>query len=96
LRGLLAEEMESLLYVLGDKSKDWKHSRDRLLGVGGRMTDETGIMRVGDARLPEGVRRLIAVSLEEKQVTKTGLASSDVLEYGRCGWSCAGRSLKHN
>lgn len=74
LRGLLAEEMEGLLHVLGD---GWQAERDRLLGVGGRMTDETGIMRVGDARLPEGVRRLIAVSLEDKQAS---LTPTDVLE----------------
>ncbi len=80
LRGLLAEEMESLIYAFGDKAKNWKESRDRLLGVGGRMTDETGIMRVGDARLPEGVRRLIAVSLEEKQAATSGLTPTDVLE----------------
>jgi hypothetical protein len=80
LRGLLAEEMEGLLYNLGDKAKEWKESRDRLLGVGGRMTNEMGIMRVGDARLPEGVRRLIAVSLEEKRAATSGLTPTDVLE----------------
>jgi len=81
LRGLLAEELESLLYALSDdKAKNWRDSRDRLLGVGGRMTDETGIMRVGDARLPEGVRRLIAVSLEERQAATSGLTPTDVLE----------------
>lgn len=65
LRGLLAEEMESLLYSLqatrGDK---WYTARDGLLGVTARALDETGIMHVGDARFPTGLRQLIAYSLE--------------------------------
>lgn len=86
LRGLLAEEMENLLYALGvdraqpqseEKKKKWKNASDKLLGIGGRMTDEIGIMRVGDARLPEGVRRLIAMTLEDKQAS---LTPNDVLE----------------
>jgi hypothetical protein len=86
LRGLLAEEMENLLYALGvdraqrqsgEKEKKWKEAGDRLLGIGGRMTDEIGVMRVGDAQLPEGVRRLIAVSLEERD---SRLTPTDVLE----------------
>ena len=75
LRGLLAEEMESLLYALGEKKKDWERSRDRLLGVEARMIDETGILHVGDGCLPDGIRRLIAVTLDENK-----LGSADVLE----------------
>jgi hypothetical protein len=84
LRGLLAEEMESLLHALGvdraqpqrdEKKKEWKDAGDRLLGVGGRMTDETGVMHVGDACLPDGVRRLVAVSMDERK-----LAPAEVLE----------------
>src|SRR5262245_16997945 len=86
LRGLLAEEMENLLYGLGvdraqrqsgEKEKKWNDAGDRLLGIGGRMTDEIGVLRVGDAQLPEGVRRLIAVSLEENN---SRLTPTDVLE----------------
>ncbi len=89
LRGLLAEETDGLLDMLGidrsqtqhdERKKKWKDAGDRLLGIGGRMTDETGIMRVGDACLPEGVRRLIAVSLEARQQATGGLTPTDVLE----------------
>lgn len=76
LRGLLAEEMEGLLFALGvDRSLPltgqreikWKEAADRLLGVGGRMSEEDGIMRVGDACLPERLRWLIAASVEDRK-----------------------------
>jgi hypothetical protein len=83
LRGLLAEEMHSLLYSLGvegDQRKDnerWKRSRDRLLGAERRMADETGILHVGDACLPERLRELIAESIDEK---KGEITRSHILE----------------
>jgi len=67
LRGLLTEEMESLLYALGGtRSAKWQNSRDRLLGISARTLDETGILHISDAQLPERVRRLIAFSLEDQ------------------------------
>lgn len=66
LRGLLAEEMESLLYALG-KEKEWKETRNRLLGDEARLLDETGILRVGHAQLPEAVRQLIAAEVEAEK-----------------------------
>jgi hypothetical protein len=78
LRGLLAEEMRGLLYALGVEDKErWKRSRDRLLGADGRMSDETGILHVGDACLPERLRSLIAESIDEKKGVVT---PSNVLE----------------
>lgn len=66
LRGLLAEEMKSLLHALEPaRAEQWEAARQRLLGAEGCLTEETGIMRVGDARLPEPVRDLITVTLAE-------------------------------
>lgn len=67
LRGLLAEEMEGLLFALVDprqQAAPWQTVRDRLLGTSGAFLDESGILHVGDARLPENVRQLIAASVE--------------------------------
>lgn len=76
LRGLLAEEMEGLLFVLGvdrtktpaePQKKKLKDASDRLLGEDGRMIDESGILHVGDACLPENLRRLIEASVDEEE-----------------------------
>lgn len=70
LRGLLAEEMESLLYALG-KQEEWKDTRNRLLGDEARLLDETGVLRVGHAQLPEAVRCLVMAEVErEKEVRR--------------------------
>ena len=79
LRGLLAEEMEGLLYALGDqKATTWRVSRDRLLGTSARMTDESGILHIGDACLPERLRRLIVESLdaEDDRITRLSVLES--------------------
>jgi hypothetical protein len=66
LRGLLAEEMESLLYALG-KEEEWREARARLLGESARLLDETGILRVSDAQLPARVRQLITATVEAEK-----------------------------
>jgi len=66
LRGLLAEEMESLLYALGNRP-ELKSARDRLLGEEARLLDETGILHVGHAQFPEAVRQLIAAEVEAEK-----------------------------
>ncbi len=72
LRGLLAEEMEAMLHALElEQTAKWKESRDRLLGLEARMSDETGILRVGDACLPPGLRQLLIASVEPDQAKRS-------------------------
>jgi CRISPR-associated protein Csx10 len=74
LRGLLSEEMESLLYALGaERARKWELAKGRLLGTTGRTLNETGNLHVGDATLPERVRNLIAATIYRKsgEVTPT-------------------------
>lgn len=71
LRGLLAEEIESLLDVLGERQQFWQETRNRLLGVSGAIS-ENGILRVSDARLSEGLWRLLAWSVERRKDTRVG------------------------
>lgn len=69
LRGLLAEEMENLVFVLQqvrpDQDEKWRRARDRMLGKSGAFFDETGIMHVGDAQLPQNLRLLLVASVQE-------------------------------
>lgn len=84
LRGLISEEMESLLYSLNAaaaaKLNKWTAVRDRLIGTSSRFLDETGILHVSDARLPEAVRLLIAFSRETYPEQVERLSRSAVLD----------------
>lgn len=85
LRGLLAEEMESLLFALGIPARkqsqsephkqELKNAADRLLGVEAKLNDEEGIMHVGNACLPVNLRRLIEQSIDEDdgRITRTSV-----------------------
>lgn len=68
LRGLLAEELRGLLYALRlEENARWRRSRDRLLGDDGQMIGESGTLHIGDACLPENLRRLIEASVDEEE-----------------------------
>jgi len=58
LKGLLVEEVANLLYALNlqENTRYWVTAADNLFGKSGTMTDETGILRVSDARLPKPLR----------------------------------------
>ena len=78
LRGLLAEEMRGLLYVLDlENNPRWGLACDRLLGTDGAMLHRSGIMRISDGTLPKAVRQLIADATDER---KGDVTRSMVLE----------------
>jgi len=83
LRGLLAEEMRGLLFALNlEKADKWKESLERLLGVEGKMTDEMGILHIGDARLPSRLRQFLIASVEPDETKRDDkkLAPEQMLE----------------
>ncbi|RIK82029.1 hypothetical protein DCC62_00920 [candidate division KSB1 bacterium] len=64
LKGLLAESAENVVYALEKQGqKDWCTTKNALFGKPGRGRDleERGILRVGDARLPESLRTLVLI-----------------------------------
>ncbi|MBI1766356.1 MAG: hypothetical protein HYR56_33535 [Acidobacteria bacterium] len=71
LRGLLAEEIESLLDALGERAELWRTTRNRLLGVSGAING-SGILHIGDARLSDGLWRLLAWSVEQRGNQRVG------------------------
>lgn len=79
VRGLLAEETKSLLFALGEKpAEKWRVSCHRLFGEAGRMMDDPryGILSVGDASLPERLRRLMAYAVQKEQLTPDEILNS--------------------
>lgn len=82
LRGLLTEEIEGVLYALerSGRHEMWREAKRRLIGESGRMLDdETGILSIGDARLPENLRRLLACAVDSGSSRVTRAALLDTL-----------------
>ncbi|MGQ9482639.1 RAMP superfamily CRISPR-associated protein [Chloroflexus sp.] len=77
LKGLLAEECANLLYALElqGRADNWHQIAYRVFGSPGSTTEDTGTLRVGDARLPEPLRLAIKMS-----VSKGDLTADEVLE----------------
>ena len=77
LKGLLAEECANLLYALElqQQADRWRQTAYRMFGQPGSTIEDTGILRVSDARLPESLRAAIKI-----EVRKGDLAAEEVLE----------------
>lgn len=85
LKGLLVEEVANLLYALkiqnNPKYTEWENAADTLFGKSGTITDETGILRVGDARLPKPLRDMVRYeSYQSKGSYKFAISRIDILE----------------
>ncbi|WP_299757770.1 RAMP superfamily CRISPR-associated protein [uncultured Chloroflexus sp.] len=66
LKGLLAEECANLLYALTlqEKAEQWRDRAYRVFGYPGSTSKDTGMLRVGDARLPKPLRDAIRVMID--------------------------------
>jgi len=62
LNGLLAEAAENIVFAL-KKDAEWKKAKDALFGLGGSGLEGRGILHIGDAQLPEALRKAM---LDEK------------------------------
>ena len=57
LKGLLAESAENVVFALEEQDgTGWKEVKKRLFGTGGRGDKERGMLHIGDAELPAGLR----------------------------------------
>jgi hypothetical protein len=77
LKGLLAEECANLLYALElqQQADRWLQTAYRMFGRPGSTIEDTGTLRVGDARLPESLRAAISMAV------RTGdMSAGEVLE----------------
>jgi hypothetical protein len=78
LRGLLAEECANLLYAVGlqQSAHTWGETAYALFGQPGSTTADTGMLRVGDARLPESLRDAVRQAIERKELKSEGVLES--------------------
>lgn len=76
LKGLLSEECDNLIAVLSHHQEEWKRVAARLFGNPGSTHHTMGIVRVGDACLPEDLRQAVAWQIEDETLTKTEILDS--------------------
>ncbi len=70
LKGLLSEECDNLIWALcDDKQVCWRNIADRLFGVSGSSLNTIAAVHVGDAQLPEDLRKAVANEIQEEQLT---------------------------
>lgn len=77
LKGLLAEECANILYALEvqRRSNKWRQIAYRMFGRPGSTIEDTGTLRVGDARLPDSLRTAIKMAVRNGE-----LSADEVLE----------------
>ncbi|NJL66201.1 MAG: RAMP superfamily protein [Microcoleus sp. SM1_3_4] len=76
LKGLLNEECDNLIAVLSHHKEDWEKVACTLFGKPGSTRKTMGIVRVGDAYLPEDLRQAVAWQIKDKTLTKTEVLDS--------------------
>jgi hypothetical protein len=78
LKGLLSEECDNFIALLPEPNKIyWQEIADKLFGKPGSSLDTIAQMQVGDACLPEDLRRVIEYELKnKKELTKTDILES--------------------
>lgn len=79
LKGLLSEECDNFIALLAEPDKIyWQDIADTLFGKPGSSLDTIAQMQVGDACLPEDLRRVIEYGLkqENSQFNKTDILES--------------------
>lgn len=80
LKGLLSAGCAEVLAALrqsGIKSfGEWEKSAARLFGKPGSLAGESGCLHVGDARLPDDLRKAIAQQIQAKEISRQEVLES--------------------
>lgn len=75
LKGLLTEACDNFITLLPD-ADDWEHVAEQLFGTLGSSLDTIAAVHVGDACLPQDLRRAVAYQIQENHLTSTEILNS--------------------
>lgn len=80
LKGLLSEECDNLIILLKDEVfRHWKDVRNKLFGVSGSVIEKNSIMYIGDACLPEKLRKSVRIQIDrERDNEQPALTPTDI------------------
>ncbi len=72
LKGLLGEECANILFALGQqgRAEGWYAAAQRLFGSPGSSNEDQSLLHIGDARLPEDLRRAVEGGIERGELTR--------------------------
>jgi hypothetical protein len=78
LKGLLESECADILFALEQQGKlgEWKEAARCLFGGPGSTDQEIAVMRVGNARLPEDIRRAVRVGIQRGELRREQVLES--------------------
>lgn len=77
LKGLLSEESDNLIGVLSpDVRSYWENIACTLFGVPGSSLQTMAVMHIGDACLPEDLRKAVACQIKNKELTDNEVLDS--------------------
>ncbi len=78
LKGLLLEEADNLIFALDQmgQAAQWKAIKLKLFGPPGASLEREAILHIGDARLPEDLRRLVIDGIKAQRYTPTEVLES--------------------
>ncbi len=78
LRGMLAEACADILFALQEQGKDtlWHEAAQRLFGNPGSGTSDQAILYVGDARLPQDLRRAVIAQIGAEELDRERVLNS--------------------
>lgn len=78
LKGLLGEDCANLLFALGQQGKKtrWEKAAQWLFGNPGSVADDAALLHVGDARLPQDLRRAVRVGVEREELQREQVLES--------------------
>lgn len=80
LKGLLSEECDNLIAVLSDPPPSlWQEAAEHLFGIPGSTLGTISKMHIGDACLPENLRKQVGLQLDQQRGQQRRLTESDVL-----------------
>ncbi|MGB3266170.1 MAG: RAMP superfamily CRISPR-associated protein [Microcoleus sp.] len=76
LKGLLSEEGDNLIAMLTNHKQDWERVACNLFGTLGSTIGTMGAVHVGDASLPDDLRKAVAFQIDDETLTKTEVLDS--------------------
>lgn len=78
LKGVLVEECVNILFALKCQglAKRWSSTAQRLFGLSGSQDEDQALLRIGEAYLPDDLRKAVRIGFERNELTRPQVLNS--------------------